>query len=367
MNEDINNNCTRNNRIVYIDQLRTISIIWLILINVSFAFRYQNTATLEEYVLFTSFAFGVPVFLMLLGELMLKRDYSDIHGFITKRFVRILYPFLLLNTLMTIVLMTVNYPQMGLNMDTLVYFMQTFMKQHWYAWMLLGIYLSLPILSEFIRSWHVKGAAYYLALAIPASLIYQALAYFNTPSYFNLTFFIGPLIYLFAGYYFENKKFNISANNMVKIGLALFIISTLIIAYNAIVINKLTFTILLHHYNFYTHSYLDVSVIVLAQAVGVFLVFKYINQDVTGTCLKIKNFLLNKWILKPTTEISRSCYGIYLIHQTIITILTVLLDLNAENEAYGIPIITIVTLIISFTIIYGLNKYVLPSQVIGYD
>ena len=65
-------------RIIYIDQLRTISIIWLVLINVAFIFKCQNMTTLEEYVLFSSFAFGVPIFLMLLGELMLDRDYSNL-------------------------------------------------------------------------------------------------------------------------------------------------------------------------------------------------------------------------------------------------------------------------------------------------
>ena len=79
-----NENHVVNERITYVDQLRTLSIIWLILINVAFTFRFQNSATLEEYVLFTSFAFGVPVFLMLLGLLMLERDYTDIKNFLKK-------------------------------------------------------------------------------------------------------------------------------------------------------------------------------------------------------------------------------------------------------------------------------------------
>lgn len=354
-------------RIIYIDQLRTISIIWLVLINVAFIFKCQNRTTLEEYVLFSSFAFGVPIFLMLLGELMLDRDYSNLEFFFKNSFFRILVPFLLWNSIMAVLATSLNYSNFGLNIGTLITFASNFMTQHWYAWMLLGIYLSLPILSEFIRKWQLKGAEYYLILAIIASIIYQCLAYVNSPSYFNLTFFIGPLIYLFSGYYLENKKINLDDNKLVIMGFILTVISTAIIIYDMIVINHMTFTLLLHHYNFYTHSYLDVSVIVLAQATGIFLVFKYINNDVSGILLKIKNILHNKWILDFTTSISRSCYGIYLTHQSILMLLTLIFSLDQTNEMYGIPIISIVTLISSWLLMLLLKKVGIPTKYIGYD
>ena len=206
-----------------------------------------------------------------------------------------------------------------------------------------------------------------MILAIIASIIYQCLAYVNSPSYFNLTFFIGPLIYLFSGYYLENKKINLDDNKLVIMGLILTVISTAIIIYDMIVINHMTFTLLLHHYNFYTHSYLDVSVIVLVQATGIFLVFKYINKDVSGILLKIKNILHNKWILDFTTSISRSCYGIYLTHQSILMLLTLIFSLDQTNEMYGIPIISIVTLISSWLLMLLLKKVGIPTKYIGYD
>ena len=361
-----NENHVVNERITYVDQLRILSIIWLILINVAFTFRFQNSATLEEYVLFTSFAFGVPVFLMLLGLLMLERDYTDIKNFLKTDFIRILIPFLIWNTVMAIIA-TINNNGFILTTATLYQFYLNFMKQHWYAWMLLGIYLSLPILSEFIRSWKLKGAAYYLILGVIASIIYQALAYYNTPSYFNLTFFIGPLIYVFAGYYFENKEIKLSHNKIVTIGFIIFLLTSIIIIYNAVVINHYTFTILLHHYNFFTHSYLDVSLIVVLQAIGLFLVFKYINMNVTGLLIPIKHVLENRWIMKFTTSISRSCYGIYLTHQSLIIILTTLLSPYSINEAYGTIILTIIILLTSWFIILLLKKVGVPTKYIGYD
>lgn len=358
---------TDNKRIIYIDQLRSISIIWLVLINVAFIFKYQNKATLEEYVLFSSFAVGVPIFLMLLGELMLDKDYSNLNYFFKNTFSKILFPFIIWNTLMAIIATAINYNNLGLNIGTLITFGNNFITQHWYAWMLLGIYLSLPILSEFIRKWKINGAEYYLILAIIASAIYQVLAYLNSPSYFNLTFFIGPLIYLFAGYYLENKKVGLNDNQMVITGILLTTITTIIIIYNMVVVNHVNFTLLLHHYNFYTHSYLDVSLIVLSQAAGVFLIFKYINEDVSGIFLKIKRVLHNKYVLKFTTSISRSCYGIYLTHQSILMIIILIFHLNQQNEMYTIPLISISTLTISWLLLLMIKRAGIPTKYIGYS
>ena len=73
-------------RIRYVDQLRAVSILFLIAINVAMVFKYKSVGNLQEYVVFTTFGFGVPIFLMLLGLLMLDRDYSDIETFIKTDF-----------------------------------------------------------------------------------------------------------------------------------------------------------------------------------------------------------------------------------------------------------------------------------------
>ncbi len=126
-------------RVRYVDQLKAISILFLIAINVAMIFKYESMGNLQEYVVFTTFGFGVPIFLMLLGLLMLDKDYSDIETFIKTDFLRILVPFLIWNTLLAL-LMT-----MSAGKFSIVFFISKFVTQHWYAWMLLGLYLSLPI------------------------------------------------------------------------------------------------------------------------------------------------------------------------------------------------------------------------------
>jgi len=91
-------------RIRYVDQLRAVSILFLIAINVAMVFKYKSVGNLQEYVVFTTFGFGVPIFLMLLGLLMIDRDYSDIETFIKTDFVRIFIPFLIWNTLLALLM-----------------------------------------------------------------------------------------------------------------------------------------------------------------------------------------------------------------------------------------------------------------------
>ena len=93
-----------DNRIRYVDCLRTISILFLIAINIAMVFKYKSVGSLQEYVIFTTFGFGVPIFLMLLGLLMLDRDYSDIKTFIKTDFLRIFIPFLIWNTLLALLM-----------------------------------------------------------------------------------------------------------------------------------------------------------------------------------------------------------------------------------------------------------------------
>ena len=128
-----------DNRVRYVDQLRAISILFLIAINVSILFKYKSVGNLQEYIVFTTFGFGVPIFLMILGLLMIDRDYSDIETFIKTDFLRIFIPFLIWNGLLAL-LMTISAGKFSI-----VFFISTFRTQHWYAWMLLGLYLSLPM------------------------------------------------------------------------------------------------------------------------------------------------------------------------------------------------------------------------------
>lgn len=355
-------------RIAFIDELRALSIMSLVLINTSTLLSNRGVFTYEEYVLFSTMAFGVPIFLMLLGTLMLERDYyDDILKFLKGRFMHIILPFLLWNTVIAIVY-TYYHGDLGLSIFGLTAFFKTFLLQHWYAWMLIGIYLSLPILNSYIKETKIGGAEYFLVLSFLAVVIYQALEIFNTPTYFNLTFFIGPIIYLFLGYYLDHKEFKSGPNKMIWIGLILFLATTAFIVYFDVFHQGFQRTLFLHHYNFYTRSYMDVSLVVILQAAGVFLFWKYINFDSTEGIFKRFALLFKKPLISVGIKsISRSCYGIYLTHQTMLLIIFLLVDVNYFNAYYWTFILAFLTFVSSWGIITVLRKLGIPGYYIGYD
>ncbi len=355
-------------RIAFIDELRALSIMSLVLINTSTLLSNRGVFTYEEYVLFSTMAFGVPIFLMLLGTLMLERDYyDDIPKFLRGRFMHIILPFLLWNTVIAIVY-TYYHGDLGLSIFGLTAFFKTFLLQHWYAWMLIGIYLSLPILNSYIKETKIGGAEYFLVLSFLAVVIYQALEIFNTPTYFNLTFFIGPIIYLFLGYYLDHKEFKSGPNKMIWIGLILFLATTAFIVYFDVFHQGFQRTLFLHHYNFYTRSYMDVSLVVILQAAGVFLFWKYINFDSTEGIFKRFALLFKKPLISVGIKsISRSCYGIYLTHQTMLLIIFLLVDVNYFNAYYWTFILAFLTFVSSWGIITVLRKLGIPGYYIGYD
>lgn len=355
-------------RIAFIDELRAISIMSLVLINTSTLLNHKGVFTYEEYVLFSTMAFGVPIFLMLLGTLMLERDYyDDIPKFLKGRFMRIVIPFLVWNTVIAIVY-TYYHGNLTFSLSGLGAFSRTFGLQHWYAWMLIGIYLSLPIFNSYIKETKVYGAKYFLVLSFLAVIIYQALEIFNTSTYFNLTFFIGPIIYLFLGYYLDHNEFNLSSNKLIWIGLLLFIATTTFIIYFDIFHNGFQKTVFLHHYNFYTRSYMDVSLVVILQATGVFLFWKYINFDSTKGLFKKFALLFKKPLISVGIKsISRSCYGIYLTHQTMLLIIFLLVDVNYFNAYYWNFLLAFLTFVSSWGLITVLRKLGIPGYFIGYD
>ncbi|MGI6448346.1 MAG: acyltransferase [Methanobrevibacter boviskoreani] len=355
-------------RIAFIDELRALSIMSLVLINTSTLLSNKGVFTYEEYVLFSTMAFGVPIFLMLLGTLMLERDYyDDIPKFLKGRFMHIILPFLLWNTVIAIVY-TYYHGDLGLSMFGLTALFKTFLLQHWYAWMLIGIYLSLPILNSYIKETKIGGAEYFLVLSFLAVVIYQALEIFNTPTYFNLTFFIGPIIYLFLGYYLDHKEFKSGPNKMIWIGLILFLATTAFIVYFDVFHQGFQRTLFLHHYNFYTRSYMDVSLVIILQAAGVFLFWKYINFDSTEGIFKRFALLFKKPLISVGIKsISRSCYGIYLTHQTMLLIIFLLVDVNYFNAYYWTFILAFLTFVSSWGIITVLRKIGIPGYYIGYD
>lgn len=278
------------NRIRYIDNLRALAIILVL-------FAHISTHTCDQYngiyligsLKWASAAFfvdigviGVPLFLMITGALLLNRDYGELPSFLKHRFLRLLPPFLFF---------------------AIVFIHDIF--TFWYVWLMIGIYLFLPILNSFVKEYQMKGVEYFLIIWL-ITIIMNSFGYY--PFYkLELSYFFGYVGYVILGYYLFNKKFRLSEGKLLIISFLLFLIFTLINV----------------HYTFYQSieaskqlwlTYL--TIVVVFQSTGVFLFFKNFEEyhGKNRFVLFFKNFNLEKIVV----PISFCSYGMYFDHHMIL-------------------------------------------------
>ncbi len=169
---------------------------------------------------------------------------------------------------------------------------------------------------------------------------------------------------MFLGYYLENNTFNIRPKWLILLGFIIFLITTVYMVHFDIFVNGVQKTIFLRHYNFLMQNYVDVSVVAILQAAGVFVMIKYLNNSNNKLLKRIIN---NKKFDYCVLTISRACYGLYLLNQSLLLILTTFVDISFLDNIVGIVLLTFVLAFLCCAIILGLIKIGVPAKYIGYD
>ncbi|MBP3791490.1 MAG: acyltransferase family protein [Methanobrevibacter sp.] len=294
------------NRLEYIDLLKVFSILAIITIH---AFMVWKSAEILNGVVIYSFCeivrFGVPVFIMVSGALLLNREI-EIVDFFKKKVNRIVVPFIFYYFLTAFIIVIL--------LNSTNYQVENVLAFRWYFWMILGVYLSIPVINKYVQNSSFNELRYFIAIFVFASIFYQITYYFKIEQYLYLTLFLSPLGYLILGYYLSKKDFAMSANKIVVLALIIFIVSTAIKIWG-------------HQFHFGTitkdfvantspilSSWVDVSIFEIMQASSFFLLCKYIYESDAIPFRQIKNVLQTNLISKFVLSVSRSSYGMYLIN-----------------------------------------------------
>lgn len=117
-------------------------------------------------------------------------------------------------------------------------------------------------------------------------------------------------------------------------------------------------------------SYLDVSIIEIIQAISIFNIIKYIYYSSNGLFGKIREILEFNFVNKFIKSISRSSYGIYLLH--IILFRAYILPIFEEMLLTGtqamisILVVNLFLLIGSWLIIFCLSRIPIVKKFSGY-
>jgi surface polysaccharide O-acyltransferase-like enzyme len=334
------------NKMIWTTNLRVVATVSVIFLHVASEILYQY-GCIPDFIWWTGniydslVRFCVPVFVMLTGVLMLSKTY-ELNDFLKKRFSRIILPFLFWSFVYAIFSLNDKISggsQMSFldSIKWLIHLLLNGTSYHlWYIYMIIGIYLFIPIISKWAQNATQKEILYFIFIWIFTLIINQPILS-NFKINIDLMYFSGFIGYVVLGYYLSIKSFAYSKTTINLISLFLIFAGVSITIFGTYFLSKRNNDFVEYFYNYNTLN-------VLMSSVGVFLFFK--NLEISNLkVIKIANF------------ISKYSYGIYLVHVLILTFMkNIKLDYDFINPIFAIPIATLICLLVSLLIVFAINK-----------
>lgn len=337
-----------NSKIQSIDNLRVLATISVIFLHVSASVALRFTPQKLDVwwvgnIVDGAVRFCVPVFLMISGALLLGREISPLE-FFKKRTSRILYPFVFWAVLYFIYYWYIQKPaNRPTDFEAIIIWAYELAKSgvsyhFWFIYMLLGLYVFVPFAVKQLKmlSRGIQFAILFIWFLL-ISINSVGLLFYSTncvlSNYFTSLF--GYAGYMLLGFYLFNLE--ISKKQSILFGAMFFLLGALITIggtyLTALVENKYAG----FYYNF-------LSVNVLFEALGIFLLFKHVT-------LKSEALLLIR------DAISVNSFGIYFVHVMVLGFLfRAGVWWGMAHSAITIPLIALGTLTISWALIWILKK-----------
>lgn len=339
-------------RIVYIDVLNILAMICVIALHCNgmvhnyIPARSWATSLIVEVICF----WAVPVFLMITGAtLMNYRKKYDTKTFFRKRVMKVVIPFLFWATFMVVWRYTngtLTIEKFNIKEILNIIFLNKEESTYYFILTILGIYLTLPIMSHLAEEKYRKTLWYaVIVIFITQFTLPVVLGRFGIWYNEKLSILInGYLEYVFLGYLLSTEELSKKQRIVIYIlGLASAIFRYAYIYYFSTkngIIDRTFF------------EYTQFHSVFLAVAVFVFI--KNINFDFVEKNQKIANLL---------AQISGCSFGIYLIHKIVMYYEISIFSINEYGWQWRtIGIIT--TYLISLTIVYILKKIPIVKRIV---
>ena len=341
------------NNLRYADNLRVLSTVSVILLHISAMVLHRGVSVIDWWVanIYDGLVrFCVPVFVMLSGALMLSKDY-ELGAFLKKRLLRVILPFLFWSCIYVCHDLFLDYMHHGSKYDIPGVFYTMYIKLRdgacyhlWYVYMIIGLYLFIPVIGKFIRHCSNIELFYFLGIWFLTLLLHFP----KIGSYFpnlNLGYFSGYLGYLILGHVLAN---------VIEINSRKTMIIAIVFTLAGLVIT--IFGNAMMHYKGGEEVFFDyLTPNVAIFSAGVFMLVKSMREAT-----------VNKRIAFVRDLIGKYSYGIYLIHLlTLGVILKLGISGHFIHPILGIPLTTLLCTGLSLTIIAVLSKIPYIKQVAG--
>lgn len=334
-------------RTEYFDYLRIIATAAVMILHIS-ALNYLavdiSTSEWNVFNIYDSFVrWSVPVFVMISGALFLEGHQSAAHIY-RKNILRIVTAFLFWSAIYTAYGCTREW---GLH-TVLIEFIKG--NYHmWFLYMIIGLYMIVPILRKIVES--EKLTSYYLILALIFSVLCPFIINilsFTVPegaslmrdvlNKMNFRIAVGYSGYFVLGYYLNKSRICRKAEAIIySLGILGFL-------------GTAALTVFASNYSGSANTifYDYFSLTVLFESIAVFVFGK---KHLSGLNLSFKAKML-------LVNISKYSFGAYLVHAMVITVLDQHfgLDTLTFNPVISVPVIGLIVFVISFAISAVINR-----------
>lgn len=314
------------------------------------------------------FMYAVPLFLLISGSLLLNRDI-ELGDFFKRRLSRIISPFLFYMIIHVCVLLVLLNLFTGFE-GLASYLNKVPFQYNWYFWMILGLYITLPVINKFVQYASEKELDYFVLVLFGGSIFYQITFILGIQHYVNLNLVLCPIAYMVLGYYLANKDFKMSKNKIIFISILMILAVTVIkilaadgyIPFEYVTGYDMTKTSRVA-------TQVDLAIFELLRVSSIFLMFRFIYESRSGIVSRIKNILENDVLTGVYTSISRASYGMYLFHITLFAILSIVLSkchLSGSQVCLYIIILILALNIASWLVVLAVDRIPFIKKFSGY-
>ncbi|WP_426672208.1 acyltransferase [Mucilaginibacter sp. McL0603] len=283
--------------------------------------------------------FAVPVFVMISGTLLLHREY-ELGDFLKRRLTRVIWPFLFWS------FVYIGYSwynediaftnDVWANIHIILHQLKYGAFYHlWYVYMLIGLYLFIPVISKFVQHATEKEILYFLLVWFVVTAFSQPYLSRFQPQ-IDVHYFIGYLGYLVLGHYLASKELP----KGIKTPLIIYFFVCLI----GITIG--TYFISANNRDLSTAMYEPLGPFIILFSSGIFLL------------ARVTVFKLPQSLVKIRDLAGGLSLGIYLCHALFLVLIDQWWGISYKlcNPVFSIPITALVCFILSFLLIFIISK-----------
>jgi surface polysaccharide O-acyltransferase-like enzyme len=344
---------TKPQNLAWVNNLRVIALFAVIVLHTASLLLMQfGKVPLNDWLVADFYnalsRFAVPVFVMISGALLLHREY-ELGYFLKRRFSRILWPFLL----WTWIYIGYSWYNGDLNFTGDVWgnihiilhqFKYGAFYHLWYVYMLIGLYLFVPVISKFVRNATDTEIGYFLVVWFVVMIFTQPYLSRYWPQV-DVHYFTGYVGYLVLGHYLAFKELpaiNLKTPLFIYflVCLASITVGTYLLSGNS---NALS-----------TTMYEPLGPYVVLFASGIFLL------------ARVTAFQLPELLVKIRDMAGDFSLGIYLSHALFLTLLDDQgISYKLCNPIFSIPITAFVCFLLSFLLIFIISKIPLIGKYIA--